>query len=1616
MKRLWNCLLLISLLISTGSLAAPMAAAQGNSNPTSASSAIVLDEPLPPLEGGMPGWPLPEVPVPHHEPGRPSRAAGYTTQAIIQDEMGADVVVPLSGLDALLFDGVAQDPFQGNYRLVEENQVFAGLLNTGASTLGLQTVDIEDGALNPLDGTQDSISPVIQTDVTAGDLNGDGVDEQISAWFDDTGGDLKLSIGEMPVSSELPGETPPKVTAQPAAVAYTDGSMDLVARGYDGALWYKHYNGSSWGAWDNDAGGLLLSGPAIASRGAGQFDVFAYGFDPVDPIRAVMYTRHYESAAWTGSWAEVDASDPGLPISQSLPLPTLPAPAAVSRSSGQVDLFWLNEDNTLHWCEFNGSICVSEEDLGGMLASGPGVVSLDSNHMLVFARGVDDSLWYRAYDSGWGSWELLEMPANIAATSAPAVVSPASGQISVFVQGKDTSTEDALGALYYNNLAGGAWAGWQLIWEDDSPDPATVLGSGIAAAVAGGGTWVYAQMKDGSLGQAQFASGSLSTWDLDSLPASMDYVPSDSLPDGDWRSPLKVEAGHYWGAGRELYAVAYVTAARTISVSLFDIGGGGDGFTPNLLASILLNVDYTTADGQDDMDLAAGDLNGDGRDEIVIASIDRYRVGTHRLNVVDVSDCSDTGCTLTNRAGISGTTWIWSGLGVNEASTIHIATGDLDGDGDDEVVVGSTGNYLGDGNWADGLWALNELGDGSFGTLGSRFHGNCDYKFGEGSDAYPGPCTSGDLAVGNFIQEPGETVVEEIAFISPEIALIVFFPVPYYYRNFVVHVYQLNGTSIDEKGFVALDPLDELISGYYIPPTPVDQAAVVLSDLDADFLDEMVLARCYIGTCTSYLLEPGAFTFTHSVAIGSGNRAYLAAGDFIGESLRVGPPTFRIQEQMTTPIAFLNLPPMHRDIVWNESTEEYDVVELLNGASAEYSTGDVAEDASTTTSEREWDLSTGLETTVGAFGSSVTASLENTYGENFSNLQSTIASNSIQKTISADLHDQVVYNGTTYRIWEYPVLGIPEVDKAGPTTISVVYPFDFGDPLFTNPEFNKQYPLSCDENFYAPGHQTYNLWSYDAVASGDPGFQDFEELLVHDQTSGGSVLTLTIDTTSIEQRTSSFHNQFSAGVEYSYENSLDIPLIGKAWDISFRAYAKGSYGWEDVSTFGTTLNEVTEFSIDIPSSTGCSNTLHTYLYKAEGGYYVLDYQIEPDPFSACWSLYDKPDPAFTLNWYGFPDPGSPTPPPCGAGKKLFSHDVKAEPQYAEIGDGVAISATVRNFSPVSPAGDVTVRFYRGDPADMQLLGEDTLSGLNRATGSKIASITIPWIESYGVGEQKIYAVIDPDDVYDEVHEAGDLIDNNTAYGLLYVAGADHLDPGLQETLPYQSISLDFGDGLTVSAYLPTTNSQVTSLFELVPTPIEGIDIPGEPFRLEAYAGGESEPPASHDFQPAPAVLGIHAAGEDVSGLTLYRFNGASWVDATCAGYQTYRFPAENLLFVPVCSLTYSFGSETGMFALSDIAPDLAPEAEFSAMPLLGPAPLTVQFQDESLGNPTGWDWDFGDTSTHSSDQDPLHEYTNPGVYTVTLTVSNGFGSDVETKVAYITVFEEEKLYLPLITR
>jgi len=87
----------------------------------------------------------------------------------------------------------------------------------------------------------------------------------------------------------------------------------------------------------------------------------------------------------------------------------------------------------------------------------------------------------------------------------------------------------------------------------------------------------------------------------------------------------------------------------------------------------------------------------------------------------------------------------------------------------------------------------------------------------------------------------------------------------------------------------------------------------------------------------------------------------------------------------------------------------------------------------------------------------------------------------------------------------------------------------------------------------------------------------------------------------------------------------------------------------------------------------------------------------------------------------------------------------------------------------------------------------------------------------------------------------------------------------------------------------------------------------------------------------------------------------------------------------------------------------APVANFTSTPNNGTASLFVQFNDTSTGSVTSYAWDFGDGGSDNI-ANPNHTFVSPGVYLVTLTVSNLGGSSSHSEL--ISVIEPTPVPTP----
>jgi PKD repeat protein len=101
---------------------------------------------------------------------------------------------------------------------------------------------------------------------------------------------------------------------------------------------------------------------------------------------------------------------------------------------------------------------------------------------------------------------------------------------------------------------------------------------------------------------------------------------------------------------------------------------------------------------------------------------------------------------------------------------------------------------------------------------------------------------------------------------------------------------------------------------------------------------------------------------------------------------------------------------------------------------------------------------------------------------------------------------------------------------------------------------------------------------------------------------------------------------------------------------------------------------------------------------------------------------------------------------------------------------------------------------------------------------------------------------------------------------------------------------------------------------------------------------------------------------------------------------------------PCANLQYGQAEDYTVIILS---PDFPPVAALGAENTKT-CDGVVAFKDSSSNIPDSWSWNFGDGNT-SNLQNPVHTYAASGTYTVSLTVSNSFGSNSVTRSNFITV-------------
>ena len=161
------------------------------------------------------------------------------------------------------------------------------------------------------------------------------------------------------------------LTTAPAVASSAPGLLLVTARGTDGSLWSRAWNGTSWTPWQ-PVGGGAISAPAVDVVDAGTYRVLVVGTD------GVVWQQRVSSAAVPAGWSTTGVSSrfaPGASATASWAT----AIRAVAYSSGAgVRQIWANG---------------TAIDIGGAVSSSVALTENGVNSTWTFARGTDNALW-----------------------------------------------------------------------------------------------------------------------------------------------------------------------------------------------------------------------------------------------------------------------------------------------------------------------------------------------------------------------------------------------------------------------------------------------------------------------------------------------------------------------------------------------------------------------------------------------------------------------------------------------------------------------------------------------------------------------------------------------------------------------------------------------------------------------------------------------------------------------------------------------------------------------------------------------------------------------------------------------------------------------------------------------------------------------------------------------------------------------------------------------------------------------------------------------------------------------------------------------------------------------
>ncbi len=896
--------------------------------------------------------------------------------------------------------------------------------------------------------------------------------------------------------------------------------------------------------------------------------------------------------------------------------------------------------------------------------------------------------------------------------------------------------------------------------------------------------------------------------------------------------PMAVQSGDYDGDGEDevVYAVSEPYHIKISAPGISKVQNADSTFSiqlqiPNDYVEVNTNVSASSTPGRGIPLLTKGDFDGDGQDEFALAA--RNSGGGIIVQLIDM----DGGNTPHLRANTHDETSVLDGSG---AEAFDICSGDFDGDGDDEIaIILLKENTTGSGMYMVFLRIYDVTGTGC-NNITQRAASIVDDQLilpmvNEGTlfasvkvavqsikDTESGP----DKLLAAFAFSPNEGSNQSNYFMRfldvnsnmSEITTLdsvdgnmpLFSP-----QSLDIKCGDLNGDGRDNavlmvgNDFRVYSENNNLLTletvsheaDFQSESSEYETDNFEIADIDKNGRQNILYSlteRNYPAegdrrlSIKSVELNPDFSSGTiidHEVMLApnySSDQLYfgITAGNFDGDDLRLGTPV-EYNCIYRRPMFILAPPPIHFD---NIDGVNYDESGCFTGNDCLFYASNTMEESSTSTltftEKSDWNVSATVSAGYEGLYASVDASMTAKYGQQFANEidSSNHQSITIQNTVTVD----DLIKGVKYpvKVYEYPVYNA-HGDLIN--YVSAAFP-QYQDYQ----EYEEQGKI--DPN-YIPYYEPGNLLSYPQIGSAD----DFDDYAPGSLIYQGSTYTMSNNQGQSSTADITMTQVYGTNGTQSWDAGVSTGLSASGFGMGFEV--NGEYNTGELEVNSTEMSGTEGFRIRYDNIGGPSGfnaySVKPYIFWTKEGSGMLAYQVNLASSVSSptwWDIHygSHPDPALMLpqrNEVHYTTGADPDNPIFTRSKSMTFNRL-----YPNVGDEVTVECRVHNFSLMATSGPVKVSFYNGNPDAGGELMEDlngqtifetpsAIPARGRSTVSMTFSMPLPVIP--GENFVRFYAVLDPQNEYEEVHE-----DNNMGWQTL---GYDCTDQsGTNSILEYYS--------------------------------------------------------------------------------------------------------------------------------------------------------------------------------------------------------------------------------------